>query len=222
MKRKFSKFLPSFLLIVLSISLLSSCTKMNDWEEPVDCIEEDCDGDGRPTIVLNNFYATGLEAMLSSNDPNDLLAAINATNELPAATEIYTISNEINDHFIDNYSINLLSEYNDDREKVIATGILISGWQKGVFNNAPVNDSIWLADDEGFSHANLTQAESCFYTAVGSVLGVTQIKGLIASLKAGAARPTIINSIKLMGKRVATAVTLVITIYQLGDCLEWW
>ena len=91
-----------------------------------------------------------------------------------------------------------------------------------MFVNTPTNNPAWMADGESFSYSGMPDIEACFYTAVGTILSITQIKSLVASIQAGAARATVINSLKLMGRRVAFAVTVVVAVYQLGDCLEWW
>lgn len=44
MKR--SKFLPSFLALAWIVVLAGSCTKMNNWQDPVECIDGHCGGRG--------------------------------------------------------------------------------------------------------------------------------------------------------------------------------
>ena len=59
-------------------------------------------------------------------------------------------------------------------------------------------------------------------TAVGAVIGVSQAKDIWRSIMAGATEATIINTVKLLARRAAAAWVVVATVYEVGQCMDFW
>jgi len=62
----------------------------------------------------------------------------------------------------------------------------------------------------------------CIVSAVSGLLSINEIQGIYNSFMAGATSATIIKSLKFALKRVATAWTILATVYSLGSCMDWW
>ena len=58
--------------------------------------------------------------------------------------------------------------------------------------------------------------------AVSAFVGVTEARNIWASIQAGTSSETVVGTIKLVGRRVASVITVVFTVYQVGECLDWW
>jgi hypothetical protein len=53
-------------------------------------------------------------------------------------------------------------------------------------------------------------------------LGIADAKKIWAGIVAGASEETVIASLRLMGRRVATVIGVGLMIYEAGDCLGFW
>jgi hypothetical protein len=69
---------------------------------------------------------------------------------------------------------------------------------------------------------NFASPGDCFMAALHSVMGIDDIRHLYADFMHGVSARTIIGAVKQMGKRVWWSVSIVIAVYDLGDCLGWW
>lgn len=62
----------------------------------------------------------------------------------------------------------------------------------------------------------------CIVSAVSGLLSINEIQGIYNSFMAGATSASIIKTLKFALKRVATAWTILATVYSLGSCMDWW
>lgn len=54
------------------------------------------------------------------------------------------------------------------------------------------------------------------------MIGANDVAALVNSFRNGVSATTLMATAKVMLKRVATAITIAVAVYQLGDCLGFW
>ncbi|MBN9299952.1 MAG: hypothetical protein J0I41_23320 [Filimonas sp.] len=148
-------------------------------------------------------YATDvvLENLINNSDQAQLTAFVN-----------YTVD-QIKAKTYNTYGIDLSGE---ERELVIVYGLFQAARENYIANGGIIGA------ESGSSSSGGGSSLDCFLTAVVALIGITDAQNIWKSIAAGAAEETVIASLKLMFKRVATVITAVVTIYQVGKCLNWW
>lgn len=110
------------------------------------------------------------------------------------------------------YAENFLNELEDMPEAMVVLGM----FRWGVENNVgplPLEDSYAPDDDKAFN---------CFLGAVNGLIGISDIVGLYNEFKSGASAKTILRSLRVALRRVATVFVIVTSVYGLGSCMNWW
>jgi hypothetical protein len=98
--------------------------------------------------------------------------------------------------------------------------------------NSPIDSSILIhpalgySSDIGDPNFSVEMASNptfdCFLTVVSGIIGIRDIQSLYKDFVAGVGAETIIASMRLMFKRVATVFTIAVAVYETGECLGWW
>lgn len=212
-------------IFIFFLILFSSCTKQkiveNNLKSKSDIHVE------KPNVLYNsNRTAYDVKQIFSEIEKETITEIYNSNiSENPEIANAFLdeLSNVTNEFFIKKYELDLKSFMAEGEvldEEVINRKVIITGL---VYAFLDVSNEI---DIEGLENpeyiASLNDPESCFYTALGSFMGVLEIKNIVRLFRAGATQATIVSTIKLSIRRVATIITAITTLYQLGDCLDWW
>jgi hypothetical protein len=125
------------------------------------------------------------------------------------------IANEVASYLFNKYNLDIVDEFTDNPQGLVVYGLFFLYMEK----TQPTNFSQSIEDN-----SIVIQGASldCLITAVGSVIGITEVKSIWSGLMAGATEATAAAAAKLIFKRVAICVTSVFAIYELGDCLGIW
>ncbi len=148
-------------------------------------------------ILLNVSYfdeatVSSLENAITTNDENVAEAVIN------------NMANDIANHFLLTNGIDLHYEFENDNTRIVLLG-LIEAVNQQYINNP--------------SSANL----NCFFAAVEGFIGLTNARSIWRAITTGSySVGTLIDALKLLGKRVATVITVGIMVYNVGACVGWW
>lgn len=159
---------------------------------------------------------------LFQSDQYALQDLVNSNNEAYANAYVLSLADRIAGFYYYNKGIDIRNDFIDNPIGIVTLG-LFSAAREYHYGNPSV-ERIQVAHKRG-EYTTLVVVESginCFLTAVGSIIGIPQAKDIWRSILAGASEETIIASVKLIGRRVATAITIVIAVYEIGECLEWW
>ncbi|WP_346239306.1 hypothetical protein ABDK00_006300 [Niabella insulamsoli] len=187
------------LLLVLFISF--SCSKSDEHTaesqyrsiHSTSSIEETIQGKTRLLNVIEN------NELLDS----ELADAINSNDSYNSEQIIHNMANDIANQY-QNSGINLYQEFENDETRIILLGMI-----------EDMNDKYLINP----SSANI----GCFFTAVSTFIGVTQARSIWRSIVSGSYNVgTVIDALKLAGKRVAGVLTVAIMVYDVGECLGWW
>jgi hypothetical protein len=63
---------------------------------------------------------------------------------------------------------------------------------------------------------------SCFWTAVGDVLGLAQARSIWGMITGGSYTGSVLRVLSTMATRVAGVFTVAMMVYSTGECLGWW
>jgi hypothetical protein len=193
----------NLIVFVLMLTLFSSCKKneeievKNPWK-----------------LELSKNTHTSIKDIF--DDKKLDLQEIIMDKDKEFAKEVFIdLANKIGSYVKDTEGIDLTNDYIDDPEGVIMVGVFLGLHEKYNQRTKPTttNDLTIRKDIDDFG---------CFLTAVGTLIGITEIQSIYESIVAGATKRTVIGALKLIGRRVAGVITVGIMIYEVGDCLEWW
>lgn len=147
-----------------------------------------------------------------------LQTIVSTENSELAENYLTSLTNDISDYFLQTENIDVRAEFSNDRNSIILLGLFIS-----------LRPTI-LAPGERNSKSNVLvtgraptePSIDCFITAVSSLIGISEGQAIWNSIKAGASTQTVIGALKLIARRVASAITVAFMIYEVGECLDWW
>lgn len=157
-------------------------------------------------------------------NPNDLQTIIKNQEAKNAELMLNKTANKLADYFFQKEGIDLKKEFEGNNNLIIIFALLKAKQEQ---------KSAQIIDKENFSLnssiVNITPQDSisednmgCFMTAVGTIIGIADANAIWTSIAAGASSKSIIAALRLIGKRVAFAVTTAFAIYNVGECLGWW
>lgn len=204
----FMKKIKYLFLGMLSFTILiiacSKNTSESHWEAQID----------------NSSFSSVSSIFKNSN--SDALKSIKELNEEAAASEYLTKkANEIASFYYKKKNINLSKDFIDNPDGIVIFGLFMAAKESNDLNKS---NKILTTDIQKIS-TKLDESGggmSCFFAAIGGVLGIRDARDLWKACLEGASEQTLIASIKLMGKRVAGVLTLAIAVYEVGECLDWW
>lgn len=160
----------------------------------------------------NQDYHAAIDIFKSLNG-EEISSLYKSNNEDKANILTKDISNEIVKYAKDKYSIDMEEIFKDDYNVIVVGGLVFALMESNIaVEYNPENPDI----------KSLGQFEGCLYTSVLGLIGIRDINALIYDFKHGVSPTTIMRSLKLMVGRTATAITVVITVYEFGDCMNWW
>ncbi|QEC43236.1 hypothetical protein [Pseudobacter ginsenosidimutans] len=190
-------------LFYLLVLLVFACSKSNESPGTTKKVQSDAKaslepGDGEEPFslisVIDDDHSTG----------TDLADAINTHDVSGSESALQEMSNNIANYYITTYNIDLQQEFDNDDYRIIIFGLIEELNSKYVSN--PTSTDL-----------------TCFMTAVSTFIGVTQARNIWKSIATGSYNAgTVIDALKLMGKRVATVIGVGIMVYEVGACLHWW
>lgn len=210
-------------IIILSSLTISSCKKNNVLiEKPDSVINVSTNStsnfvqQGRSSSDLTSTQIPETLKEVFLKDSSILINIIQTGNPELSQTYITKLTNDISDYFLFRENIDIRAEFPND-----PNGIILSGLFLATRTNVPLIP----VDRQGTSQEitiNRVDDLSCFMTAIGALIGISDARNIWASIQAGASSETVIGTIKLIGRRVASVITVVFTVYQVGECLDWW
>lgn len=160
----------------------------------------------RFTSIFKSIEIESIRAAISSEDSEILNEIIEKFNE-----SIISVYHE-------EYGIDLATKFdNDEKYGITLMGIYSAAKEKYIMDGYEVG-----IDEGDIPYDEIDESFDCFLTAVSTAIGISDAKSLWKSIIGGAAQQTVISSLKLMAKRVAAAWTVVVLVYEVGVCLDWW
>lgn len=164
-----------------------------------------------PTASVNTESSTPFTDIFRSLNPEQLQ---NSQNEEELNEIIAETNARITEVYLGKYNIDLASEFSEDPFGITVMGLYQAAKERYLI------DGHELPIDTTYYEANPTF--DCFLTAVSAAIGITDAKAIWKSILAGASEQTVIAAVRLIAKRTMTCFAVVILIYQIGDCLDWW
>ena len=152
------------------------------------------------TTLFSNINHTQLQQLLNANDS----AAIE--------TFFYPLANQIADHILTKYGEDIRDEIGDFPQAIVMLGL----FEYGIENNISL-DSV-----ESIMNRAAIDPYDCFTSALGGIVGISEIRGIYNDFRNGVSPRTILRTLKTFGRRVFAAISIGLAILALGDCLDWW
>jgi len=85
-----------------------------------------------------------------------------------------------------------------------------------------IENNISLDSVESIMNKAAIDPYDCFTSALGGVVGISEIRGIYNDFRNGVSPRTILRTLKTFGRRVFAAISIGLAILALGDCLDWW
>jgi hypothetical protein len=190
------------IIIILSVLLLSSCNKSVDeshWQ----------------AVISKNKAAT-LQDVFLQNGSEILIDIVSSKDEVKISNFNKTKANQIASYFQDKFNIDITKEFIDNPEGIVILGLFYAKKEqldaKSLIMSTSTNN-VMKSSDENMD---------CFLTAVGDFIGLTQARSIWKSIVMGASEQTEIAAVKLIGRRVASIISVATMVYSTGSCLDWW
>lgn len=178
------------------------------------CRKSSSESEWVATLEANN-YATITDVFKSVNKA-DLITATSTNNVTATNAIVLPMANKIASFVYAKYKIDIRKDFADNPQGVIILGLSFAAREH---ENATVSIKTMSTNNSPIvNKADL----NCFFAVVGGVIGLTDAKGIWKSIVAGASEETIIATVKLIGKKVGTIITVGIMVYELGECFDWW
>lgn len=141
----------------------------------------------------------------------DLKKILDENDEVRARKIIEPLADQVASLINTKHGLNIADEFENNPQGLVVYGLFYLYQERTAGN---VN----IGSQGRISEASL----SCLITAVGSVVGISDVKALWKSFVAGATEATALAAAKVLFKRVAICVTSVFALYELGSCLNLW
>lgn len=144
---------------------------------------------------------------------SDTLKSYIDNNQL-SLTEAFNLKlgNDIAEYIDDRYKIDIKNDVSDFPEATIVLGLFYFGKENGIQDLHP----------DSLLNRPADLALGCLFSAVGALLSIHDLRSLYQDFVSGIGASTILSTMKLMLRRVATVWTVVTTVYSFGDCMDWW
>lgn len=186
-------------LILSSVVILTGCSKQVSDPSPV--------RNSSPAVqIINGTTFTSMPDVFKSTNLTALQTAITNNDEVAATNVLISLANKIYVYIQDNYDSTFTANVATDYKEIIVMGMAYLEYEANPVGGASVQSS----------------EVDCIITVVGSIIGVNDVMGIVNDFRNGVSATTLLGTAKLALKRVATAITVAIAIYELGDCLDWW
>lgn len=114
---------------------------------------------------------------------------------------------------INHYEVDFSEDLEEDPYSVVVAGLFYYGKELGI------------SDLEEYQPptAEAATAFDWFKAVLGWVLFLGTIYSIYKDFKAGTISPqTLISTLRIMGKGLSYGFTIGLSIYELGDCMDWW
>lgn len=190
------------LVIALTAIILTStysCKKANapdHWQAQIELVAP-----GSATEIFKGLDAAKLKALTSSG------------NQLETQIMMTSVANKVATYFYTHFKRDVRKDFIDDPNRLVILGLFYAAKESRDLAMQRAGGGLKLPNDSAFD---------CFLTAVGTVIGIFDVKNIWNSIVAGATEDTVIAALKLIGGRVASIITLGIMVYEVGNCLNWW
>jgi hypothetical protein len=188
-------------LIFCFVLLISSCSKSvdnNQWQ-----------------AVISENKVNSLPEIFSQLKTEKVVEILSSKDTIKASQQNKILANQIASYFQSKYKIDITQEFKNNPEGIVILGIFYAN--KEAIEAKSKNKSFSIN-----SYQTNSEDMECLMTAVGTVIGISQAKDIWKSIMAGATEATILNTVKLLARRVAAAWTLVALVYEVGGCLDFW
>ena len=155
--------------------------------------------------------------LLSTLDGPRLLEVVRYGTDAEVDAALTPVANQVADYVEARYGEDIRADIAGYPEAALVLAVFYYGRESGI----TAED---LENGGGCSTAMARAANpmDCFLAALGGIAGINDIRALYADFTHGVSARTIIGAVKQMGKRVFWAVTIVVAVYELGDCIGWW
>lgn len=218
-----------FIFLLVTLSLISSCDKsvyrIEKQSEKLEETKNDNFEKSQSNLewTLSIPYPTSNSLQeLFQKDRLLIRRIVNNNNEIQAESYVRDLADQIAGFYYYNRNIDLRVDFADDPNNVIIFGLFYAAKEYIDQESLYATQKSVKKKKEPSIYYMPPDPEICFWTAVGTIIGFTEAKSIWNAIVGGASEQTIIRTLKLMGKRVASAITLVITIKEVGECLGWW
>jgi hypothetical protein len=174
-------------------------------------------------LPLKNLKNPSIESVFRGFDAKAIHNAITANDARNLTSVITKHSSMLSTYIKQRYNVDC-TEDEDVPEATMVFGLFYYGKEKnlGEISDVDTPNQGRNAGDEIGSELAAGDPFSCLLGALGSLGTFNEIKSLYNDFVHGVTPQTIIRSLKIMLKRVASVVTILIAVYGFGDCLNWW
>jgi hypothetical protein len=164
--------------------LISSCSKSvdnNQWQ-----------------AVISENKVNSLPEIFSQFKTEKVVEILSSKDTIKASQQNKILANQIASYFQSKYKIDITQDFKNNPEGIIILGIFYA--KKEAIEAKSKNTSFSIN-----SYQTNSEDMECLMTAVGTVIGISQAKDIWRSIMAGATEATILNTVKLLARRVAAA-----------------
>lgn len=185
--------------------LLAFCVNFN--------IVEAASFPGKSNLIVRRGLSsfTGIEDILRSANPVTMQSIIQNQDSVAAMAFYSSMGSQIATYLDNIYNENLGEEVGDMPQAMVVLGLFQWGVER---NLGPITPQEFVPDDD--------KALNCFIGAVNGIIGISDVVGLYNEFKNGASIKTVLRSLRVALRRVATVFVIVTSVYGLGSCMNWW
>lgn len=172
-----------------------------------------------PTPSVNNLQDLFLR------DRFTIRNIVNSNDNIQAENYVRNLADQIAGYYYHVKNIDLRNDFSNDPEGVVLLGLFFAAkefndlYQLNTFSIDSKNKKIKSDITPNYIQENPME---CFVTAVSTIIGIGDARSLWRNILAGATEQTAIAALKLIARRTASGITIVLAIYGAGDCLGWW
>jgi hypothetical protein len=171
------------------------------------------------TLTMNN----GIEFILQSFNAEEIHQAIMSSNQQKIISTTIKHAGLISKYVKEVYNVDC-SEDEDVPDATLVFGLFCYGKEK---NLGQISDSESLSQGRtagGDVGTGLGGGDplNCLIGAIGGIIGLGEIQVLYNDYVNGVSPTTVLKSLKVLVRRVASVFTIISAVYSFGDCLNWW
>jgi predicted small secreted protein len=161
--------------------------------------------------------------IFSGIDSSQIVELKSTDNILKETVFLAKTAKDVESYMSQKYNINIREYLGNDDRKIVVTGLVYAYLETTAENkNTQIINQSQSLNDIVRQTNKMTPFESCLYGTLTSLIGIPQIKALVADFTAGAVATTIVGSLTTILSRSFAAFTVGIAVYTLGDCMDWW
>lgn len=191
------------IILPMALLLSASCNKVCELPEENLLME-------RHTISSVVSYQSMADVFKSIN-PTQLQTYVSTNNNAAAATVLKNLATKVQAYLKANYDTNFNMDVDLEYQEILVLGIIYTKYEQEQLNGQATT----------LESATNNQVDCVFAVLMGTITG-SEIIAIVNDFRRGVSAATIIGTLKTTLRRVASAISVALMVYEVGDCLEWW